>query len=165
MNIVLRRTCFCETLILLRKPEEVNLLQASSSNDNECDRECRICWYTMYISFWYNIIQLLLPLKVNIIIVHPWDVVFPRAIIIVHPRGVVFPRALARGKTTSQGWTIMMFTASAGNKPEGKQHPKGEQLWCSPQVRAIIVLLYRNSIYNNVGCNKHLFVCFYLVFS
>jgi hypothetical protein len=34
----------------------------------------------------------LLPLKVNIIIVHPWDVVFPRAIIIVHPRGVVFPR-------------------------------------------------------------------------
>ena len=135
----------------IAKPEEVNLLQASSSNDNECDRECRICWYTMYISFWYNIIQLLLPLKVNIIIVHPWD--------------VVFPRALARGKTTSQGWTIMMFTASAGNKPEGKQHPKGEQLWCSPQVRAIIVLLYRNSIYNNVGCNKHLFVCFYLVFS
>jgi hypothetical protein len=31
--------------------------------------------------------------------------------------------------------------------------------------QAIIVLLYRNSIYNNVGCNKHLFVCFYLVFS
>ena len=128
MNIVLRRTCFCETLILLRKPEEVNLLQASSSNDNECDRECRICWYTLYISFWYNIIQLLPPLKVNIII--------------VHPRGVVFPRALAPGKTTSQGWTIMMFTTSAGNKPEGKQHTKGEQLWCSPQVRAIIVLLY-----------------------
>jgi hypothetical protein len=151
MNIVLKRACFCETLILLRKPEEVNLLQASSSNDNECDRECRICWYTMYISFWYNIIQLSPPLKVNIII--------------VHPRGVVFPRALARGRKTSQGWTIMMFTASAGNKPEGKQHPKGEQLWCSPQVRAIIVLLYRNSIYNNVGCNKHLFVCFYLVFS
>jgi hypothetical protein len=25
-------------------------------------------------------------------------------------------------------------------------------------------LLYRNSIYNNVGCNKHLFVCFYFVF-
>ena len=44
-------------------------------------------------------------LKVNIIIVHPWDVVFPPA------------------------------------------------------------LLYWNSIYNNVGCNKHLFVCFYLVFS
>jgi hypothetical protein len=42
--------------------------------------------------------------------------------------------------------------------------PSGEQLWCSSQVQAIIVLLYRNSIYNNVGCNKHLFVCFYLVF-
>jgi hypothetical protein len=44
-------------------------------------------------------------LKVNIIIVHPWDVVFPRAkvnIIIVHPRVVVFSRALARRKTTSQ---------------------------------------------------------------
>jgi hypothetical protein len=54
-------------------------------------------------------------------------------IIIVHPRGVVFPRVLSRGKTTSQGWTI--------------------------------VLLDRNSIYNNVGCNKHLFVCFYLVLS
>ena len=35
-------------------------------------------------------------------------------IIIVQPEGVVFPRALPRGKTTSQGWTIMMFTASAG---------------------------------------------------
>ena len=31
-------------------------------------------------------------------------------------------------------------------------------------MQALIVLLYRNSIYNNVGCNKHLFVCFYLVF-
>ena len=31
------------------------------------------------------------------------------------PRGVLFsPRALARGKTISQGWTIMMFTLSAG---------------------------------------------------
>ena len=48
----------------------------------------------------YNIIQLMSALKVNIII--------------VHPRSVVFPRALARGKTTSQVWTIMMFTASAG---------------------------------------------------
>jgi hypothetical protein len=47
----------------------------------------------------YNIIQLMSALKVNIIIVHP---------------RVVFPRALARGKTTSQVWTIMMFTASAG---------------------------------------------------
>ena len=37
-------------------------------------------------------------LKVNIIIIHPWNVVFLRA---VHPRGVVFPR---------------------------KQHPKGEKL-------------------------------------
>ena len=27
----------------------------------------------------YNIIQLMPALKVNIIIVHPWDVVFPRA--------------------------------------------------------------------------------------
>jgi hypothetical protein len=44
---------------------------------------------------WYNIIQLLPALKVNIIVAHP--------------------RALARGKTTSQGWTITMFTASAGN--------------------------------------------------
>jgi hypothetical protein len=35
-------------------------------------------------------------------------------IIIVHPRGVVFPRVLAQGKTTSQGWTIMMFILSAG---------------------------------------------------
>ena len=26
------------------------------------------------------------------------------------------------------------------------------------QVQAIIVLLYRNSIYNNVGGNKHLFL-------
>jgi hypothetical protein len=34
-------------------------------------------------------------------------------IIIVHSKGVVFPRALARKKTTSQGWTIMMFTLSA----------------------------------------------------
>jgi len=48
-----------------------------------------------------NIIQLLPALKVNIII--------------VHPRGVVFPRALSRGKTTFQGLTIMMFTTSAGN--------------------------------------------------
>ena len=32
------------------------------------------------------------------------------------PEGCCFPpRSLARGKTTSQGWTIMMFTASAGN--------------------------------------------------
>jgi hypothetical protein len=31
-------------------------------------------------------------------------------------------------------------------------------------VQAIIVLFDRNSIYNNVGCNKHLFVCFYIVF-
>jgi hypothetical protein len=48
-----------------------------------------------------DIIQLLPALKVNIII--------------VHPRDVAFPQALARGKTTSQGLTIMMFTASAGN--------------------------------------------------
>jgi hypothetical protein len=61
--------------------------------------------------------------------------------LIVHPRGVVFPGALARGKTTSQGWTIMMFTANAGNN-------------------CFII-----PINNNVGCNKHLFVCFYLVFS
>jgi hypothetical protein len=47
-------------------------------------------------------------------------------IIIVDPRGIVFPKAL---------------------------------------VQAIIALIYRNSIYNNVGCNRHLFVCFYLVFS
>ena len=47
------------------------------------------------------IIQLMPALKVNIIIVHPWDVVFPRAI--VHPWDVVFLKALARGKTTSQG--------------------------------------------------------------
>ena len=45
-------------------------------------------------------IQLMPALKVNIII--------------VHPRGVVFPRALAWWKTTSQGWTIIMFTWSAG---------------------------------------------------
>jgi hypothetical protein len=38
---------------------------------------------------------------VNIIIVHPWD--------------VVFPRAKDLGKTTPLGWTIMMFTLSAGN--------------------------------------------------
>jgi hypothetical protein len=31
-------------------------------------------------------------------------------------------------------------------------------------VQALIVLLYWNSIYNNVGYNKHLYVCFYLVF-
>jgi hypothetical protein len=36
----------------------------------------------------------------NIIIVHPWD--------------VVFPRAKALWKTTPLGWTIMMFTLSAG---------------------------------------------------
>ena len=47
-----------------------------------------------------NNIQLMPALKVNIII--------------VHPRGVFFQRALARGKTTSQGWTIIMFIASAG---------------------------------------------------
>jgi hypothetical protein len=35
-------------------------------------------------------------------------------IIIVHPRGVVFPEGYSRGKTTSLGWTIMMFTLSAG---------------------------------------------------
>ena len=46
------------------------------------------------------IIQLMPALKVNIII--------------VHPRGVVFPRTLVRGKATSQGWTIMMLTLSAG---------------------------------------------------
>ena len=46
----------------------------------------------------YNIIQLIPALKVNIIIVHPWDVVFSRAL----PEGCCFP--------------------------EGKQHPKGEQL-------------------------------------
>jgi hypothetical protein len=46
-------------------------------------------------------IQLMPALKVNIII--------------VHPRGVVFPGVLARGKKASQGWTIMMFTLSAGN--------------------------------------------------
>ena len=40
-------------------------------------------------------------LAVNIIIVHPWD--------------VVFPWAKALGKTTPLGWTIMMFTLSAGN--------------------------------------------------
>ena len=40
-------------------------------------------------------------LAVNIIIVHPWD--------------VVFPLAKALGKTTPLGWTIMMFTLSAGN--------------------------------------------------
>jgi hypothetical protein len=33
---------------------------------------------------------------------------------IVHPWDVVFLKALARGKTTSLGWTIMMFTLSAG---------------------------------------------------
>jgi hypothetical protein len=49
---------------------------------------------------------------------------------------------IARGKTTSQGWTIIMFTVSAGNN----------------------LLLYRNSIYNNVGCNKLLFVLFILCF-
>ena len=43
-------------------------------------------------------------LKGNIMVVHPWDVFFPRAyIIIVHPRDVVFPRTLAQGKATSQG--------------------------------------------------------------
>ena len=46
----------------------------------------------------------------------------------------------------------------------GKQLPSGEQLWCSPQVQAIIDLLYWNSIYNNVGCNKHLFVFLSCVF-
>ena len=35
-------------------------------------------------------------------------------IIIVYPKVVVFPRAFARKKTTSQGCTIMMFTLSAG---------------------------------------------------
>ena len=40
-------------------------------------------------------------LAVNIIIVHSWD--------------VVFPRAKALGKTTPLGWTIMMSTLSAGN--------------------------------------------------
>jgi hypothetical protein len=37
-------------------------------------------------------------------------------IIIVHPRGVVFPEGFrfTGGKTTSQGWTIIMFTLSAG---------------------------------------------------
>jgi len=39
-------------------------------------------------------------LAVNIIIVHPWD--------------VVFPRAKALGETTPLGGTIMMFTLSAG---------------------------------------------------
>jgi hypothetical protein len=39
-----------------------------------------------------NIIQLMPAVKVNIII--------------VHPKGVVFPRALARKTTTSQGWYI-----------------------------------------------------------
>ena len=51
----------------------------------------------------YNSIQLLPALKVNIII--------------VHPRGVVFLRAkvlYSRGNTTPLGWTIMMFTLSAG---------------------------------------------------
>jgi hypothetical protein len=38
-------------------------------------------------------IQLLPAFKVNIIIVHPWDVVFPWAI--VHPRSVVFPEAFS----------------------------------------------------------------------
>jgi hypothetical protein len=38
---------------------------------------------------------------VNIIIIHPWD--------------VVFPRAEALEKTTHLGWTIMLFTLSAGN--------------------------------------------------
>ena len=47
-----------------------------------------------------NNIQLMPALKVNIII--------------VHPRGVVFPEGYSRGKTTSLGWTIMMFTLSAG---------------------------------------------------
>jgi hypothetical protein len=36
-------------------------------------------------------------------------------------------------------------------------------LWCSPQVQAILVLLYRNSIYNNAGCNNHLFVCVFIL--
>jgi hypothetical protein len=46
----------------------------------------------------------------------------------------------------------------------GKQHTSGKQLWCSPQVQAIIVLLYRNSIYNNVGCNKHLrYLCVFIL--
>ena len=54
----------------------------------------------------------------NIIIVHPRGVVFPRA---CSPEGCCFPEGLfirgvlfSRGKTTSQGWTIMMFTLSAG---------------------------------------------------
>ena len=41
-------------------------------------------------------------LKVNIIIDHPWDVVFPRV------------NLKPSGKTTHLGWTIMMFTLSAG---------------------------------------------------
>ena len=44
-----------------------------------------------------NIIQLMPALKVNIIIVHPWDVVFPRAkvnIIIVHPRVVAYGKIM-----------------------------------------------------------------------
>ena len=36
-------------------------------------------------------------------------------IIIVYPWDVVFPRAKALEKTTPLGWTIMMFTLSAGN--------------------------------------------------
>ena len=40
-------------------------------------------------------------LAVNIIIVHPWD--------------VVFPLAKALGKTTPLRWTLMMFTISADN--------------------------------------------------
>ena len=52
----------------------------------------------------FGIIKQLLPaLAVTIIIVPLWDVVFPRALL------------LARGKTTSQGGTIMMVTLSAGN--------------------------------------------------
>jgi hypothetical protein len=55
-------------------------------------------------------IQLLPALKVNIIIVHPWDVVFPRES--NTPRVNNYE---AQGKTTSQGGTIMMFALSASN--------------------------------------------------
>ena len=62
------------------------------------DKNTQISVYCIqhYCKYSFGIIKQLLPsLGVNIIIVHPWDVFFPGA--------------------KPLGWTIMMFTLSAGN--------------------------------------------------
>jgi hypothetical protein len=50
---------------------------------------------------------------------------------------------------------ILNFILLYNIKPSGKQHPSGEQLWCSTQVQALIVLLNWNSMQTKFDKCEH----------